>query len=167
MCHVIKAWRRDHDNQREGEYIGFVLLWYKISCQVIIILLVEKKGGGVIMSLTWQRHSDGLSYHSSRRGLKIRKRKLGPSTKRKCAHFRHWMLFVHITNSLRPFGSYFCEPMKWMIQQVHLVSVKAERPNHPSRSHARQGGVSPVGGGVASQGGFLHDNDNDDTYTTP
>ncbi len=31
-------------------------------------------------------------------------------------------------------------------QQVRLVSVKAERPNYPSRSHARQGG------------GALHDN---------
>ncbi len=38
-------------------------------------------------------------------------------------------------------------------KQVRLVSVKAERPNHPSRSHARQGG------------GVLHDNDN--TYMTP
>ncbi len=32
-------------------------------------------------------------------------------------------------------------------KQVRLVSVKTERPNHPSRSHARQGGVV-VGVGV-------------------
>ncbi len=58
------------------------------------------------------------------------------------------------------------------IQQVRLVSVKAERPNHPSRSHARQGGVvvvvvgSQLGGGGGLGGGFLHDNDID-TYMTP
>ncbi len=39
------------------------------------------------------------------------------------------------------------------VKQVRLVSVKAERPSHPSRSHARQGGPScgvvvvMVGGG--------------------
>ncbi len=33
-------------------------------------------------------------------------------------------------------------------EQVRLVSVKAERPNHPSRSHARQGGCQLVGVGV-------------------
>ncbi len=46
------------------------------------------------------------------------------------------------------------------IRQVRFVSVKAERPNHPSRSHARQGG------GVSQW--VLHDNDNDtdDTYMT-
>ena len=52
-------------------------------------------------------------------------------------------------------------------QQVRLVSVKAERPYHPSRSHARQGvvvvvvvgggggwwGVVVVGGGSAGGGG--------------
>ncbi len=37
-------------------------------------------------------------------------------------------------------------------QQVRFVSVKAERPNHPSRDNARRGVV--VGGG-----GVLHDND--------
>ncbi len=37
-------------------------------------------------------------------------------------------------------------------KQVRLVSAKAERPNHPSR-----------GGGSASQGGFLHNNDTDMT----
>ncbi len=37
-------------------------------------------------------------------------------------------------------------------QQARLVSVKAERPNQQSCSHARQeGGVSQPGGGSASQ----------------
>ncbi len=44
-------------------------------------------------------------------------------------------------------------------EQVRSVSVKAERPNHRSRPHARQGRVVVVGGG-----GVLHDKDNDDTY---
>ncbi len=49
-------------------------------------------------------------------------------------------------------------------QQVRLVSEKAERPNHPSRSHARQGGVSQWGGGeVPVVWGVLHD----DMYRTP
>ena len=71
------------------------------------------------------------------------------------------------TLSFATFGDQFCSE-----QQVRLVSMKAERPNLPSRSHARQGGgwwwresalwgVSPVvvGGG----GGVLYD----DTYITP
>ncbi len=35
-----------------------------------------------------------------------------------------------------------------LVEQVRFVSVTAERPNHPSRSHARQrvGGVSQWGG---------------------
>ena len=55
-----------------------------------------------------------------------------------------------------------------MIGQVRLVSIKAERPNHPSHYHARQGG-SGGGGGGGGGGGVLHnnDNDNDDTYMTP
>ncbi len=36
--------------------------------------------------------------------------------------------------------------------QVQFVSVKAERPNNPSRSHARQGGGG-VGGGGGGGGG--------------
>ncbi len=81
-------------------------------------------------------------------------------------------------------------------KQVRLVSAKAERPNHKSRSHARQGGGSASQGGgsstptqtwlhnaacfvtcnfrgVASQrgsargGGVLHTNDNDDADVTP
>ena len=36
---------------------------------------------------------------------------------------------------------------------VRFVSVKAERPNYPSRSHARQGGQPCGGGGSASEGG--------------
>ncbi len=32
------------------------------------------------------------------------------------------------------------------VKQVRLVSVKAERPNPPSRSHARHGGVNQPGG---------------------
>ncbi len=39
-----------------------------------------------------------------------------------------------------------------------VTSTQAERPNHPSRYHAKQGGGS--GGG-----GFLHDND--DAVVTP
>ncbi len=39
-------------------------------------------------------------------------------------------------------------------EQVRLVSVEAERPNHPSRR----------GGGQPARGGVLHDND---TYVTP
>ncbi len=62
-------------------------------------------------------------------------------------------------------------------QQVRSVSIKAERPNHPSRCHqaegvasqgggvSQPGGVSPVGRGQPVGGGFLHDNDN--TYMTP
>ncbi len=41
-------------------------------------------------------------------------------------------------------------------EQVRLVSAKAERPNHPSRCHARQGGVNQGGsasGGVSKPGG--------------
>ena len=46
--------------------------------------------------------------------------------------------------------------MKMTKKKKRLVSVKAERPNHPSR------------GGSASQGGggVLHDND-DDAHVTP
>ncbi len=39
-----------------------------------------------------------------------------------------------------------------LVEQVRFVSVKAERPNHPSRYHARQGGVSASGGGSAGRG---------------
>ena len=38
-------------------------------------------------------------------------------------------------------------------EQVRLVSVKAERPNHPSSSHARQGLVASQGGEPAKGGG--------------
>ncbi len=47
-------------------------------------------------------------------------------------------------------------------QQVRLVSVKAERPNHPSHSNARQGGVGVSQWGVPVVWGVLHD-----TYMTP
>ncbi len=62
------------------------------------------------------------------------------------------------------FGNYFqvwCFDLKSMhfpppLKQVRLVSVEAERPNHPSRR----------GEGVASQGGgVLHDN-NDNADVT-
>ncbi len=53
---------------------------------------------------------------------------------------------------------------------IRLVSVKAECPNHPSHSHARQGRVSQLGGVVVG-GGVLHDNNNNNnsnnTYKTP
>ncbi len=56
--------------------------------------------------------------------------------------------------------------VRWI--QVRLVSTEAERPNHPSRG----GGVASWGGGqpareVASPGGGLHNNDNDDADVTP
>ena len=38
--------------------------------------------------------------------------------------------------------------MYFVSEQVRLVSVKAEHPNHPSHSHARQRGGQPVGVGV-------------------
>ncbi len=41
-------------------------------------------------------------------------------------------------------------------KQVRFVSVKAECPNHPSRSHARQGGQPARGGGLV-----LHDDRHD------
>ena len=46
------------------------------------------------------------------------------------------------------------------VKQVRLVSVKAERPNHPSRPYARQGGIASQGGG-----GLLHNNDNNTDMT--
>ena len=41
------------------------------------------------------------------------------------------------------------------LKQAGFVSVKAERPNHPSRYQARQGGGQPLdgGGGVSGSGG--------------
>ena len=37
----------------------------------------------------------------------------------------------------------FCTSREDIQEQVRLISVKAERPNHPSRYHARQGAGSP------------------------
>ncbi len=42
-------------------------------------------------------------------------------------------------------------------KQVRSVSVKAERPNHPSHSHARQGGVVVVVVGGPSSVGQSHE----------
>ncbi len=51
---------------------------------------------------------------------------------------------------------------------VRLVSVNAERPNHPSRwgGGSALWGVSPVGWGQPARGEGSHDNDNDHTYMT-
>ena len=62
-------------------------------------------------------------------------------------------LFVRSFRSLYMFSSLSTDCWRTCKEQVRLVSVKVERPNHPSRSHARQGGGSASQEGGQPAGG--------------